>query len=167
MFPEARVRVFRIEGIDQQRVPPLQRTCSAGGIKERRPGHLRRTPMVSRGSQKGLSRYAHKIKFIVQSTLCQGRRPPPLGIVALEDTIVQQTVLRALIRLTKRTFWSSPPIGCDPGRKQDALNALRAGIRKVVALRTSGLERWRAGSRLAGSTSPATPKTCPIFRFQT
>jgi len=104
--------------------------------------------MVSRGSQKGLSRYAHKIKFIVQSTLCQGRRPPPLGIVALEDTIVQQTVLRALIRLTKRTFWSSPPIGCDPGRKQDALKALRAGIRKVVALRTSGLERW---GRIASS----------------
>ncbi len=34
-------------------------------------------------------------------------------------------------------------MGCEPGRKQDALNALRAGIRKVVALRTSGLERGR------------------------
>ena len=29
--------------------------------------------MVSRGSQKGLSRYAHEPKFIVQSTLCQGQ----------------------------------------------------------------------------------------------
>jgi hypothetical protein len=29
--------------------------------------------MVSRGSHKGLSRYAHEIKFIAQSTLCQGQ----------------------------------------------------------------------------------------------
>ncbi len=29
--------------------------------------------MVSRGSHKGLSRYTHEIKSIVQSTLCQGQ----------------------------------------------------------------------------------------------
>jgi len=29
--------------------------------------------MVSRGSHKGLSRYAHEIKFMTQSTLCQGQ----------------------------------------------------------------------------------------------
>ena len=35
--------------------------------------------MVSRGSHKGLSRYAHKIKFIVQSTLCQGQTTTFVG----------------------------------------------------------------------------------------
>ncbi len=84
-----------------------------------------------------------KLSLLYKVLYVKDRRPPSLGIVALEDTIVQHAVLRVLIRLTKRTFWSSPPMGCDPGRKQDALNALRAGIRKVVALRTSDLERWR------------------------
>jgi len=99
--------------------------------------------MVSRGSHKGLSRYAHKIKFIVQSTLCQGQTTTSVRDRGAGGHDRPTGRAEAVIRLTKRTFWSSPPIGCDPGRKQDALSALRAEIRKVVALRTSGLERWR------------------------
>jgi len=62
-----------------------------------------------------------KLSLFYKVLYVKDRRPPSLGIVALEDTIVQHAVLRVLIRLTKRTFWSSPPMGCDPGRKQDAL----------------------------------------------
>jgi len=34
--------------------------------------------MVSRGPYKGLSRYSHEIKFIIQSTLCQGQTTTPV-----------------------------------------------------------------------------------------
>src|SRR5690349_9272694 len=48
VFAEARMRVFRIEGIDQQCITRLYGSGRGRGVKERRPGHFGWTPTAPR-----------------------------------------------------------------------------------------------------------------------
>ena len=51
VLPKARVRIFRIERIDQQRIPRLYRSRNALGCQQRRPAHLGGNPTASDGSR--------------------------------------------------------------------------------------------------------------------